>query len=305
MMRGHECRDLTTKIHYQNKKHENGDHKYTTMLFCPFGKTRMIGLEIFGLKPRKSCHDKYKYQSEYRRLRDSEYDRFCDLRESFFEHFESGEEYHKESYPLDWRILYELLRYVIWSDYHQYDRYDESDHEIYYIPMTRSCYSKDIVETHSDIGNDDSLDGSLEGGCSLSSSMFGVLTRTYLTIELPYYIEEKYRPEEFESRDLEEKYDAQWEYDTEYRRTCDSPEYCLFLEFGREIFRRHTDEYSIISAHDEIDEDDIEEGECTCGGEKMKKVRREGVKHKEKLMWNYSIEIKEIAMIFDSEREKW
>ncbi len=32
--------------------------------------------------------------------------------------------------------------------------------------------------------------------------------RAYLSIELPYYIEEEYRSEELESRNLEEEYDT-------------------------------------------------------------------------------------------------
>ena len=141
--------------------------------------------------------------------------------------------------------------------------------------MAGSCYSQDIIEAHSDIGDDDRLYGSHECISSLGS-LFMMFIRSYLTVELPYHIEEEECSEELEPWNLEEKYDSKWEYDTENCRSCHSPEYCPFPFYSLELLRRHTDEDSIISAHDEIDEDDIEQGECSCRSEEMEKVRFEG-----------------------------
>ncbi len=142
--------------------------------------------------------------------------------------------------------------------------------------MTRSGYGEDIIEAHSHICDDDGLYRRLKCRGIRTPSMFiMVLTRTYLTIKFPYYVEEEYRAQELEPRYREEKYDSERKNNTQYRRTCYSPEYGFFPQFWREIFGRHTDEDSIISAHDEVDEDDIQECECTCRGENMEKVRFE------------------------------
>lgn len=99
-----------------------------------------------------------------------------------------------------------------------------------------------------------------------------MLMDTDLAVELPHYIEEKYSSEELESRYLHQKYDSKREYDTEYRRARYPPEYCLLAEFWWEIFRCHTDQDSIVSAHHEVDEDDVEERKCTCRSEEVSKV---------------------------------
>lgn len=86
-----------------------------------------------------------------------------------------------------------------------------------------------------------------------------VLVSSDLTIELPYYVEEEYSSEELESWDLHEPYDPEREYNTEDRRTSNSPEYCLLAIGSLEFFCGHTDEDSIVSAHHEIDHDDIQQ----------------------------------------------
>ena len=72
--------------------------------------------------------------------------------------------------------------------------------------MTGTCYSEDIIETHSDISDDDRLYSSFESGSSFSSSMFIMFIRTDLSIEFPYDIEEEYCTKEFETRNLKQKY---------------------------------------------------------------------------------------------------
>lgn len=127
-----------------------------------------------------------------------------------------------------------------------------------------------------------------------------VLTRTNLTIKLPYDIQKEYCSEEFESRYLKEEYNSKWKYNTEDGCTGNSPKYSLFSKFMRKILRRHTDKDSIITTHHEIDKDDIEKGKCTRRCEEMHEVSGESVEHTWKLMWKHSIEIYENAMIFDS-----
>jgi hypothetical protein len=103
-----------------------------------------------------------------------------------------------------------------------------------------------------------------------------------LTIELPDDIEEEDGAEELESRDLHEVYDPEGKYDTEDRCPEDSPEDGFFLEFWWEIFCCHTDEDSIIPAHHDIDENDIEKSKCACRGENMLKIREKCIKHRKR-----------------------
>ena len=69
--------------------------------------------------------------------------------------------------------------------------------------MTCSGYCEHIVETHSNISDYDRLDSCPECGSSFFS-LFLVFMRSYLSIELPYYIEEEYGSHEFESWYLHE-----------------------------------------------------------------------------------------------------
>ena len=91
-------------------------------------------------------------------------------------------------------------------------------------------------------------------------------------IELPDNIEEEDGSEEFESRNLEEQYHSEWEYDTQDCRTRHSPEDSFLAYFLREFLGRHPDEYSIIPAHDEVDEDDIEKCEYSCRREEKREI---------------------------------
>ena len=114
--------------------------------------------------------------------------------------------------------------------------------------------------------------------------------RTDLSIEFPYDIEEEYRTEEFETRNLKQKYYSEWKNNTEYRRASNSPEDSFLTYFWREILRCHTYEDGIISAHDQIDEYDIKQSKYSCRSEEMKKVGRKSIEHKSFLEWMYSIE---------------
>lgn len=275
MMRSHELWDLCSEIHDEDKEHEYRHHEYPSMSFCPLGECWTIWFQVFRLEPCKCCDDEYEKQHEERWLRYPHDDGFWDFRESLLEHLECGEEYDEEPDPLDRRILLELSSYIVRCDDHEDDRDDETDHEIDYIPMTGSCDSEDIIEAHSDIGDDDRLYSHLERSSSCSSSMFRVFTRPYLTIEFPYDIEEEDSTEELESRNLEEKYDSEGEYDTQYRRSGDSPHDCFLLELWREVLGRHTDEDRIVPTHDEIDEDDVEQCESPCRSEEVSEVALE------------------------------
>ena len=99
-----------------------------------------------------------------------------------------------------------------------------------------------------------------------------MLTRSDFSVKFPYHIEEEDGSEELESWDLEEKYDSEREDDTEDGGTSNSPEDGFLSYLGRELLRRHTDEDSVISTHDEVDEDDIEERESACCREKVSEV---------------------------------
>lgn len=79
-----------------------------------------------------------------------------------------------------------------------------------------------------------------------------------LSVELPYYIQEQYSPEELESRYLHEPYDSEGENNTENSGASNSPKYGFFTICSLEFFGCHTDEDSIVSAHHEVDHDDIQ-----------------------------------------------
>lgn len=228
-------------------------------------------MEILGLEYSEPADNSDEEKCEETWLWHSEYEIWSCFRESLLEHLECSEEYDEESNPLDGWIFFEHFCDPAWGDDHEDDRDDESDHEIDHISMTGTCYGEDVIQWHSDISDDDRLDRRAK--CTRTRSMlFMMLARTYLTIELPYDIEEEDGTEELESRYLEEKYDPQWEYDTEYCSTGDSPEYGFSPEFWWEFLCRHTDEDGIVTTHDEVYEDDIEQCKSSCRSEEVKKI---------------------------------
>jgi hypothetical protein len=92
------------------------------------------------------------------------------------------------------------------------------------------------------------------------------------SIKFPYNIQKKEGPEEFESRNLEEPYCTEGEKNTKYGSTSNSPKDCLFSFCTFKILCRHPDEDSIVSTHDEVDEDDVEEGKSSCRSKNMSKI---------------------------------
>ena len=280
MMCRHEFGDPTTEVHHRDEEEKYRHHECATMIASPLSEERLISMEILGLEDRESSDDDDEDEGEEARFRYTENhiwsvtDHSIRLRESFLEHIKCREEDDEESYPLDARIFLEHLRDPTWCDDHEDDRNHETDHEVRDISMTRSSDGENIIEGHSDISDDDRFDSCWER-TRVSTSLFVMFTRTDLTVELPYHIEEQDRTEELESRNLEEKYDSEGEDDTQNRRTCDSPEDCFFLELWREFLCCHPDEDRIVPTHDEIDEDDIEEGECSCCGEEVCEVALE------------------------------
>ncbi len=312
MMCTHEFIDLSTEVYEADKEEKYRYHKDSTICSRPLSEGRVVSAEILCLKYRKATDDEYEKHREETRLW---YTKECISRhgfaESFLEHFESRKEDDEESDPLDrWVFLQESADISRRYD-HEYDRDDESDHEIYDISMAGSCDCEYVIEWHRDISDDDRLDSCTIVRSAISCSLFVMLMSPYLSIELPYHIEEEYRSEELKSRNLEEKYDPEGKYDTEDRRTCYSPKYCFFSHFWREIFGRHTDEDSIVSAHDEVDEDDIEQSECSCRSEEMEKIwfeSREKFEHKEcvkKNMCVFSRKSEKMQWFFDSREEEW
>ena len=234
MMTPHKCSDFSSEIHHYDEEEKYSHHKSPSMSTSPLFECRVIRLQILCLKDRESSDDSNKKECKntwFGYPTDHIWSRF---RESFLEHIESGKEYDKESYPLYAWIFFEFFCYPSRSRNHEYDRYDKSDEEIYYISMTGTCYSEDIIETHSDISDDDRLYCSFESGSSFSSSMFIMFIRTDLSIEFPYDIEEEYRTEEFETRNLKQKYYSEWKNNTEYRRASNSPEDSFLTYFWRD-----------------------------------------------------------------------
>ena len=119
-----------------------------------------------------------------------------------------------------------------------------------------------------------------------------MLVRAYLAVELPYHVEEEDGTKELEPRNLEEKYYSEWEYNTQYCCAGHSPEYSLFTHLWWQILGCHTDEDRIVSTHDEVDEDDIEQSEGTCRGKKMHEVWLKGHDefwHSKGVMYGYNI----------------
>lgn len=261
----HEIRDFPSEIHYEYEKEKYRHHEHSTVCTCPLCECRIVSAEIFGLKYCEATDDEYEEHSEDARLR---YTEECIGRhgfaESFLEHLERREEDDEKSDPLYAWVFFEKSGDITRCYHHEDDRDDESDHEIHDISVAGSCYRENIVETHSDIGYDDRLDCRGECCCRILASFFMVFVCTDLSVELPYHVEEEYRSEEFETRNLEEKYDSEWEDDTKNGCTSNSPKYCLLSHLWGEIFGCHPDKDSIISAHDEVDEDDIEECKSSC-----------------------------------------
>lgn len=278
----HEWSNFSSKIDHQNQKHEYGYHENSSMRLCPFSKSWVIWCEIFCLQKCKSSYQGDKKEREDAWLWNSEYERLCNFRKSFFKHLKCGKEDDKKSYPLDRWVFFELSCDPTRSYYHEDDRYHESYHEIDYITMTCSGNREDVIEWHRDIRDDDGLDSSFKGGSRLSSSMFGMFTRAYLTIKFPYHIEKEDGTEKFETRNFQEKDNAKGKNDTKDSGSCDSPKNRFFSHCWRQIFCCHAYEDSIISAHDEIYEDDIEEGKCSGRCEKMSKIDSKSIKHRKK-----------------------
>ncbi len=291
MMIRHECSYLGTKIDYNYEQEEYRHHQSSPMWSSPFGKCRVIRIQVFSLEECKSSYDRDEKESEYAWLWDSS-DKFRgSLGESLLEHLKGGEEDDEESCPLDAREPDEESSYPIRCYDHEYDRDDETDHEVDDIAMACSSYREYIVQWHDHISDDDHLECFEERVC-ISSMLTVVLTGADLTVELPYDVEKQDCTKEFQSRDLEEEYHSEWEDDTEYGRTCYSPEYSFPSEFGRKLLGRHTDEDSIVPTHDDVDEDDIEESEESCTGCKCGKVSWERFKHKLEskdicILWNF------------------
>lgn len=271
MMWCHKCWYLSTELCHEDKEDEYCYHEHTAIGTCPISECWVIWTEILGLEPSKSAYNSDKEECKYTWFRNAHNRRFCNLGESLLEHLECREEDDEKSKPLDRWILLKHLCDIVRCNDHEDDGDNESYHEIDDISMTCTCNCEDIVERHCDICDDNGFDSFTESCCCLSS-FFVMLMCAYLAVELPYDVEEEYRTEELESRNLEEEYYPKWEYDTEDRCTSYSPKYCFFAHLGREILGCHTYEDGIISTHDKVDEDDIEQCKSTCRGKKMHEV---------------------------------
>lgn len=138
--------------------------------------------------------------------------------------------------------------------------------------MTGSGDGEHVIEGHRDIGDDDHLHGCPEGISTRVVFVFMVFRGTDLAVELPDDIEEEDGSEELEAWDLQEKDDTEREDDTQDRSTRDSPEDRFFPSSSLELLRSHPDEDRVITAHHEVDDDDIEESKGSCTREDMSEV---------------------------------
>lgn len=274
MVRAHKFCDFPTEVGHKNQKDKYCYHERFSIRLRPIRECRMIWAKVFCLEKSKSTNDSDKKKSKNTGFWDSKNHRFCDFWESFFEHFERCEEDNEETEPLNRRIFFEQFCDSIRGKYHKNNRNNKSDCKVDDIPVACSGNGEDIVERHGNISDDDGLDGSTESICFFSS-FFLMFMSTNLAIELPYNIEKKHRTEEFESWNLHEPDGTKRKNNSKDCCTSNSPKDCLFAFRSLEFLRGHSDKDSIVSAHDEIDEDDVQESKKSCGCKKMSKVRRE------------------------------
>lgn len=274
VMRTHEFSDFSTEIGHENQKDKNSYHKRFSIRLCPICECWVIWSKVFRLEKSESTHDNDKKEGKYAGFWDSQNHRFSNFRESFFEHFERSEEDNKKSKPLNGWEFFEHFCDPAWGYDHENNRNNQSNPEVHDISMACSSDREDIVERHSHISNDDSLDGGSEGICFFSS-LFVMFVSANLTIELPYDIEKQEGSEEFESWNLHEPDGSEGEKYSKNRRTCNSPENRFLAFRSLKFFRCHADEDRIVSTHDEVDEDDIEQREESRGSKKMSKIGRE------------------------------
>lgn len=275
MVRAHKFCDFSTKIGHKNQKDKYGYHEGFSIRLCPIRECGMIWAKVFCLEESKSTNDSDKKKSKNTGFWDSKNHRFCNFRESFFEHFERCEEDDEESEPLNRRIFLEHLGNPSRGNNHENDWNNKTNSEIYDVPMTCSCNGEDIIERHGNISDDDGFDSGTESICFFSS-FFLMFMSTNLTIELPYDVEKEDSAEEFESWNLHEPDGTKRKNNSKDCCTSNSPENRFLAFRSLEFLRCHPNENSIISTHDEIDEDDVQEGEKSCRSKKMSKVRWEG-----------------------------
>lgn len=280
-MARHKCMNLWTKIHNENQKEKYWYHQSPSMWLSPLSEGGMIWTEILRLKDCKSSNHCDEDKCKYRRLRNSQYRRFCHFYKSLFEHIECRKENDKEPNPLDAWIFSEEIGDPVRCDNHEDDWDDETNHEIDNISMTCSCNCQDVIQWHHDICDDNHLQCFEKVVCTSSMTFIMMFTGTYFTIKLPDNVEKQERSEKFKPRNLEEKDNTKGECDTENSSSNHSPKYCFTTKLGRELLGCHTDEDSIISTHHDIDENDIEKRKESGTRCESGEIGRKGFEHSE------------------------
>ncbi len=259
----HKFCDFSSKVYHEDKENKYRYHKSSSIFLCPVSKCRVVTPEKFCLKYSKSSNYDDEKECKNTWFRNPEYCWFYDFCKALFEHIECSKEDDKESKPLNRGIFFEHICYPSWCNDHENNRKYQTYHEVYHISMTCSRNSEDIIEGHSYISDDDSLDCCRERICFFSMFIM-VFVSANFSIKFPYNIEEKYRSEEFESRNFHEPNSTKRENNSQNSRSCNSPKYCLFSCSSREFLCCHAYENGIVTAHNEIDEYNIEKCKNTC-----------------------------------------
>lgn len=268
MMTIHKVCDISTKVNDSNKEKEDCYHKWSPIFFCPISKYGVIRMKVFCLKNRKWTNNENEKERKYAWFRNSsDHIRRCFCK-SFFQHLKSCKEDNEESEPLNRWIFFQHSSDPSRGKYHKDNREYESNSEIYVISVRRSSNRKNVIERHGNIGNHNHLNSTPEI-ISPIVSIFCMFLCTNFSIELPYNIEKKDSTEELKSRNLQEEYDSKRKEDTKNSSTSYSPEYCFFTSCSFEFFCCHPNKNSIITTHNEIDENDIKKRKesstgCKC-----------------------------------------
>lgn len=283
MVRWHEVCNFSAKVCYENEKYEYRNHKFSSMRLGPLSKHRVICFEIFCLKEGKAADNYDKNEGENAWFRNSSnHISFSDsFPKTFFEHLECREEDDKKSYPTNaWVFLKHFCDISRGSD-HEDNRDDESYGKIHIIPVTRSCYRKDIIKGHGDISNNNGFDGTPEVIGTIFWLLFAMFMCADFSIKFPDNIEEEDSPEELKSRDLHKKDYSKRKNNTKDSSPSYSPENRLFPIGSLESAGCHPDEDRIITAHDKVDEDDVKESKSSLWSEEMGEVEHKKMKDSE------------------------
>jgi hypothetical protein len=194
-------------------------------------------------------------------------------------HFHRDEKNNDESDPLDLRIPVEHPRDGIRSERHEDDGKHEPDSKARQIAMGSPRDGKHVVQAHGKVGGDDRPNGGGEGNGRFRIRAFVVLAPK-LFIEFPNDVEKKESSGEFQSHHPKEHRGEERQDNTKNGRERNTEKDSLFSIFSLELPGRHSNEDGIVARHDDVDENDVREGEHSGGraqfGKRAEKFLEEG-----------------------------